>query len=62
MGCLVPFYSSFEAEQYGERILEIRGTLRKLCRFKESQCIIFWSSVTASCTWKQPLNIHNVLV
>ena len=61
-GCLVSFFSLFDAEPYGERILEIGRKLRKLCRFKESQCIILWSSVTASCTWKQPLNIHNALV
>ena len=31
---LVPFCSSFEAEQYGERILEIGQKLRKLRLFK----------------------------
>ena len=52
-------FSSFDAEQYGARILEIGQKLRKLCTFKESQCKIFWSSVIALCTW---LNIQNAFV
>ena len=35
-GCLVPFFSSVEAEQYGVGIMKIGSKLRKLCLFKPS--------------------------
>ena len=41
-------------------VVEIGRQLRKLCRFKASQCIILLSSVTALFTWKKSLNMYNV--
>ena len=51
-GCLVPVFSSSEAEQNGERILKIGWKLRKLWLFKACHYI----ENSYSQTWEQHLN------
>ena len=58
-GCLVPFLSSFEAEQYGKRIMEIGCKLETTLQFIQCACVVLlrmriyhklyrWSLVEAS--------------
>ena len=41
-GCLVPFFLSVEAEQYGERIMKIGWKIRKLCLIKVSYNLLLF--------------------